>query len=127
MEAHGRQRLLLRAGVERDSASGGPASRGRALRWHHVAEHEAFGFDHLAGSAADRRAKDRSGVDEGVKLAALSARIDVVRQVGQERRVVGPPGEGAIQSAGIDANHGRPETGSEELAGEPGGVTPRAC
>jgi hypothetical protein len=49
--------------------------------WKDVAEHEAVAFDDLAGLAHNRLGEHRSGMNEGVKLAVLSARIDIHRQV----------------------------------------------
>src|SRR6185295_18666356 len=83
---------------------------------HNVREHKPVARDDLAGGDGNRAREHRARAAEAVELASLAARVHVLRQVSQERRVVSPAGKTRIELPGIDTRQYRVEsTGQHRL------------
>src|SRR5438445_4587311 len=93
--------------------------RSRAIAREQVREVPGVAGHDLADRHGHRPAKDRPVVHEGMKLAVLSAGIDLRGKVTDERRVDRPPGESPVQLRAIDAGkigpEAEPDEGSDEL------------
>ena len=61
--------------------------------------------------------EERSRIHTGVELAPLAARIDSLRQVGQEGGVELSPGELRTQLGRVDARENRPIAAANKLLG----------
>ena len=84
-----------------------------------IAPDEPLARDDLAGLDRRAAAEHRTGVDEGMELAVLAARIDAGRQVGEQRRVELAAGERRVEHARIDAGEPRAQAAGDHLAREP--------
>ena len=74
-----------------------------------VDEAKSVAHDRLTGPDRDFAVEHRPGKTERVELAALAARVDAGRQLGQQRGIVLPAHERRRQLLRIDAGQDRPD------------------
>jgi hypothetical protein len=83
-----------------------------------VSKHEAVALDDLPEGAGDWVSEDRPCMDEGVKLAVLTAGIDLGREIGEQTLVVTPPRERRVEFARVDADDDGPKASLDEASSE---------
>src|SRR5581483_3128706 len=84
----------------------------------YVGEDEPVSLDSDARFDRNRRREHRSIVRKRVELAALAARVDRRRQLGEKARVEVAPGECAIELARVHARDPRTQAGGDHLSRE---------